>query len=282
MASYSFSSAMTDFDPDAFRDFERAAHSRKAESYHGRFAAVTDRAIGPLLEAAKVRGGTRLLDVAAGPGHLAAAAAQHGARVTGVDLAPAMVALASKLHPDVSFREASADRLPFPDASFDAVTCAFGVGHFPDPVRVLAEFARVLAPGGIAALAWWDGFERNRINGIFHEALLRLKISAPGVVPAGPPIDRYSDCERFAQLLRDAGLNDVRVEQVSFEHSLRDADQFWDMAMGSFARASSVIGTQSEQTQREIREAVSAAASRYKSGSGLAVPVAFLVAAGTR
>ena len=229
---------------------------------------MTDRAIGPLLEAAKVRGGTRLLDVAAGPGHLAAAAAQHGARVTGVDLAPAMVALASKLHPDVSFREASADRLPFPDASFDAVTCAYGVGHFPDPVRVLAEFARVLAPGGIAALAWWDGFERNRINGIFHEALLRLNdFRARCGCLHGPPIDRYSDCERFAQLLRDAGLNDVRVEQVSFEHSLRDADQFWDMAMGSFARASSVIGTQSEQTQREIREAVSAAASRYKSGS---------------
>ena len=106
---------MTAFDPDAFRDFERAAHSRKAESYHGQFSAVTDHAIRPLLDAAKVGGGTRLLDVAAGPGHLAGTAAQRGARVTGVDLAPAMVALASKLHPDVTFREASADRLPFPD-----------------------------------------------------------------------------------------------------------------------------------------------------------------------
>ena len=163
---------------------------------------------------------------------------------------------------------------------FDAVTCAFGVGHFPDPVRALAEFVRVLAPGGIAVLAWWDGFERNRINGIFHETLLRLKISAPGAVPAGPPNDRYSDRERFAQLLRNAGLSGVRVEPVSFEYSLRDVDQLWDMAMGSFARASSVIGAQSEQTQGEIRAAVGEAASRYKSANGLAVPVAFLVASG--
>ncbi len=210
---------MTDFDADAFRDFERVAHGRKAASYHDLFSAVTDRAIEPLLDAAQVRAGTRLLDVAAGPGHLAGRAARRGAQATGVDLAPAMVALASRLYPDVVFGEAPAERVPFPDASFDAVTCGFGVGHFPEPQRVLAEFARLLAPGGIAALAWWDGFERNRINGIFHETIARLGISAPGVVPAGPPMDQFSDRERFAQLLRSAGLTDVRVEPVTFEHT---------------------------------------------------------------
>ena len=54
------------------------------------------------------------------------------------------------------------------------------------------------------------------------------------------------------------------------------------MAMGSFARASSVIGAQSETLQREIRAAVGEAAARYTSPDGLAIPVAFLVASGTR
>jgi SAM-dependent methyltransferase len=193
-----------------------------------------------------------------------------------------MVALATKLYHLVPFREASADQLPFPDTVFDAAVCAFGVGHFPEPERVLAEMTRVLAPGGVAALAWWDDFSRNRINGIFHETILRLGVSAPGAVPAGPPMDRFSDRERFAALLRAARLRNVRVEQVTFEHLLRDADELWEMAMGSFARASSVIGAQSDEMQRQIKAAVSDAASPYKSANGLAIPVAFLIASGVR
>jgi len=274
--------AMPDFDAEAFRRFEREAHGRKAVSYHERFAAVTQRAIAPLLDAARVGAGTRLLDVAAGPGHLAAAAARRGARVTGVDLAPEMVAIACRLYPTVTFQEAQAEQLPFPDGSFDAVTCAFGVGHFPEPECVLAEFSRVLAPGGVAALAWWDGFARNRINGIFHETILLLGVSAPHAVPAGPPMDRYSDGVRFAELLDSAGLEEVAIGEVSFEHRVHDADELWMMAMGSFARASSLIGAQSEAVQRDIRAAVGAAASRYATADGLAIPVAFLIASGMR
>lgn len=273
---------MTSFDAAAFRDFERAAHGRKASSYHDLFSAVTGRAVAPLLDAVKVRARTRLLDVASGPGHLAAEAAQRGANVTGVDLAPEMVALASRLYPHVTFREAQAERLPFADRSFDAVTCAFGAGHFPEPERVVAEFARVLAPGGITALAWWAGFDRNRINGVFHETILKLGITAAGAVPAGPPVDRFSDRERFAGLLRGAGLSGVQVNEVAFDHALRDADALWAMAMGSFARASAVIGAQSEAVQREIKVAVAQAAARYKTTDGLAIPVAFLIASGVR
>ena len=269
-------------DPKAFRDFERAAHNENASSYHDRFAAVTDRAIEPLLEAARVRAGTRLLDVAAGPGRLAAKAAARGAQTTGADLAPAMVALARKLNPGLDFREASAEELPFADASFDAVTCAFGVGHFSEPERVIGEFVRVLAPRGVAALSWWSDFSRSRINGMFHETIARLKISAPGVLPPGPPIDRFTDRDRLAEYFRSAGLEGVRVESVSFTHLLRDVDELWALAMGSFARASPMIRAQTESVQREIRAAVTESARQYASPDGLEIPVAFLVASGQR
>lgn len=173
----------TQVDHEAFRSFERDAHSRIAGSYNDLFAGITDRAIAPLKDAARVRDGVRLLDVAAGPGRLTHAAAARGARAIGCDLAPAMLALARRSYPDIQFDEASADALPYADGSFNAVVCAFGMGHFPDAERVIGEFARVLAPGGVTALSWWEGFARNRINGVFHEATARLGLSAPNEIP---------------------------------------------------------------------------------------------------
>jgi ubiquinone/menaquinone biosynthesis C-methylase UbiE len=269
-------------DPEAFRNFERAVHSKNAESYNNAFAAVTDRAIEPLLDAARVGPGTRLLDVASGPGRLAARAMTRGARATGVDLAPAMVALAKRLNPDIEFHEASAEQLPFADGRFDAITCGFGVGHFAEPERALDEFARVLAPYGIVALTWWEGFARNRINGIFHEVIGRAELSAPNALPPGPAVDRFSDRERFMEFLRTAGFESVSVEKVTFRHTVRDADELWDMAMGSFARTSTLIGAQSDVVQQDIRSAVVEATKKYATPRGLEIPVEFLVVSGIR
>ena len=269
-------------DSDAFRNFERAAHSRNAATYHDLFTVVTDRANAPLLDAAKVGPGTRLLDVAAGPGRMTQAGSERGAMAIGIDLAPAMVALAREHYPKIEFRDGSADALPFLDASFDSVVCGFGLGHFPDAERVIAEIRRVLVPRGRVAFSWWEGFSRNRINGIFHEAIARLAVSVPGVVPQGSPMDRFSDRARFAEFLTTAGLNDVQIDSVTFTHRLRDADESWALAMGSFARAAATIGAQTEAVQRQIREAVSEAAQQYATPAGLEIPVAFLIGAGVR
>jgi SAM-dependent methyltransferase len=269
-------------DRNAFRDFEREAHDRIAGSYNDLFAAVTDRAIAPLLDAAQLDAGMRLLDVAAGPGRLTRAAADRGALAVGCDLAPAMVALASHLNPGIRFDEASADALPYPVGSFDVVVCAFGIGHFPDPERVLAEFARVVAPGGRAALSWWEAFSRNRINGIFHEVIANLGVSAPDVLPPGPSMDRFSNPQTFLSLMRATGFEDVGVESLAATHRLADADELWNLAMGSFARASSLIRAQSEDMQRTIRAAVTASARRYAQPDGLHIPIAFLVVSGRR
>ena len=199
-------------DLEAFRNFEKAAHDKLAESYHDAFSAVTDRAIEPLLKATCVENDTRLLDVATGPGTLAAKAAERGARVIGIDIAPAMIALAHALHPHLDFREGSAEDLPFAPSSFDAVVSGFGVGHFSRPERVLSEFARVLVPKGRVALAWWDGFGKNRINGIFFEAINELGISASGALPAGPAVDRFSDPDQFAAILRAADFEVVGID----------------------------------------------------------------------
>jgi SAM-dependent methyltransferase len=269
-------------DLEAFRNFERTAHDKLAASYHDAFSVVTDRAIEPLLKAAHVGKGTRLLDVATGPGTLAARAAERGARAIGVDIAPAMVELARTLHPHLDFREGSAEDLPFDSSSFDTVISAFGMGHFSRPENVLAEFARVLGPNGRVALSWWDGFGKNRINGIFFEAINELGISAPGALPAGPAVDRFSDPDQFAAILRAAGFEDVGIDYISFSHPLKSVDELWDLALGSFVRVSTVIRAQNAEVQQRIRQRVEEVARQYAVSNGLQIPIAFRIIAGVR
>jgi ubiquinone/menaquinone biosynthesis C-methylase UbiE len=108
-----------------FKAFEAERWTAKAQSYDLVTGRVTHRLVEPLLDAAQVGPGIRMLDVASGPGHLAGAAATRGAQVTGVDLADPMVEIASQLYPEVTFRRGDAEALPFPDQEVDAVTGAF-------------------------------------------------------------------------------------------------------------------------------------------------------------
>ena len=97
------------------------------------------------------------LDIATGAGHTAAAFAPHVARVVASDLTPEMLVQVRKLATEKGFSNmetaiADAESLPFPDASFDLVTCRIAPHHFPDVAMFLAESFRVLKPGGIFAL----------------------------------------------------------------------------------------------------------------------------------
>ena len=79
-------------DPESFRAFEHEGWQRVSQRYHDAFADLTSQAVVPLLNAAEVTAGVRVLDVAAGPGYVAGAAAHRGAEVIGVDFSQAMVA----------------------------------------------------------------------------------------------------------------------------------------------------------------------------------------------
>jgi SAM-dependent methyltransferase len=117
-----------------------------------------------LAEAADIRAGECVLDVAAGNGNATLAAARRFARVTSTDYVPDLLkkgaerARAEGLQ--VEFQEADAENLPFEDASFDAALSTFGVMFAPDAPRAAAELKRVVRPGGRIGLASWtpEGF----------------------------------------------------------------------------------------------------------------------------
>src|SRR3712207_298978 len=120
---------------------------------------MTRRLIPPLLRAARLAPGMRVLDLAPGTGLAAEAAAEaagpSGHAVAG-DISPAMVErVRERLRgsPNVSFAVEDSQSLSFADGGFDAVLCNVGLMYFPDPGRGLAEFRRVLCPGGRAAVS---------------------------------------------------------------------------------------------------------------------------------
>jgi SAM-dependent methyltransferase len=112
-----------------------------------------------LVVAADPAPGARVLDVATGTGHAALGAARRFCDVTGIDYVPALIAAARRRADAeglaVTFREADAENLPFPDGSFDQVLSAIGVMFTADHQRAADELMRVCRPGGRIALANW-------------------------------------------------------------------------------------------------------------------------------
>jgi SAM-dependent methyltransferase len=268
-------------DPDAFNAFEAATWEHRATGYDRFFGAITGRIVEPLLDAASVGSGTRVLDVATGPGYVAGRAAARGASVIGVDIAAAMVSMASQMHPEVEFRQADAHALPFEDGSFDAVIGNFVILHLGRPEVAANEFARVLAPGGSLALSAWDTADRARIFGVFLDAVVESGATRPAELPVGPDFFRFASDDAFDTLLRDAGLVDRRVETIDFTHAVSTAE-LWDGMLAGTVRTSALILGQPEGVQRRIRDAFDRNVAAYRSGDEYRLPVAVKLAVGRK
>jgi demethylmenaquinone methyltransferase / 2-methoxy-6-polyprenyl-1,4-benzoquinol methylase len=169
-----------------------------------------------------------VLDVATGTGAVARELIRlKGCRVVGVDVTPEMLAEARRrLGPDVRLVEASAEQLPFPDASFDGLTFTYLLRYVEDPAATLRELARVVRPGGtIASLEF--ALPRGAWR-VLWELHVRALLPAAGLVISpgwrrvgsflGPSIrDLYRRLpeERLLELWRTAGIEDVRARRLS-------------------------------------------------------------------
>ncbi len=165
-----------------------------------------------VLDAARVGVGDRVLDVACGTGVLAREAAGRvgpGGSVAGIDPGPGMLAVAKELAPHVEWREGVAEALPYPDRSFDAVCCQFGLMFFGDRSRALGEMIRVLKPGGRLAVAVWDSLENSEAYPIEVELLERLAGTDAADALRAPFV--LGDTDALGALFEDSGVGSVAV-----------------------------------------------------------------------
>jgi SAM-dependent methyltransferase len=200
------------------------------------------------IERLNIQPGERVLDVACGTGNLALPAAKAGAVVTGVDIAPNLVAQARKRaeaeNLNCQFDEGDAEALPYEDGSFDTVVTMFGAMFAPRPERVAEELTRVCRSGGRIAMANWipTGF----IGQMF-------KITASHVPPPNMPSpvlwgDPVTVSERLKNGIADLELH-RRIITFNFPFSPKETVEFFRMYYGPTQKAFAALeNDQDKQT----------------------------------
>lgn len=270
--------------PERFKRFERQGWDARAESYGSLTGDLTRRLAGPLLDAAALRAGDRLLDVAAGPGYVAAEALARGADPIGIDISARMVSLAARENPGIEFMVADAEEPPFGEASFEVVAANFAINHLPSPPRAAAALARLLRPGGRFAFSVWDPDERNPIYRIAAESIEAVGGGVPDPVPAGgPDPTRYSDAAEAEALLAGAGLGGFEMRHVEIRWPVASGEALWAALLAGSVRTASRIRARDAEAQRRIREEFTARAeAELRRGNSLAVPASVRIASAAK
>lgn len=166
---------------------------------------------------ATVRPGMTVLDIACGPGPLAIAAALAGAKVSGLDAAPALLELARKrareAGVEVEWIEADMTAVPLSDDAFDLVASAFGCMFAPDPEAMAAELVRLCRSGGrIAVLAWTPESAFGAMAPLVGPYLPRGG--------GGSPVERWARPETVKEVFAD--------QAVRLQFAVRTVDVVWD------------------------------------------------------
>lgn len=267
----------------SFRAFEQAGWEDPGvvAKYHGHLSDLTNQSIDILLEAAAVRTGSRVLDVATGAGYVAGAAAKRGAEVTGIDFSAPQVRMARERYPSVRFEQADAEALPFDPDTFDAVVNAFGMCHFPNPEVALQEAFRVLKHGGRVAFTVWDAPERAVGFGAVYAAV-RAHGSMDVGLPAGPNFFFFSDPEQSTKALLNAGFVSPSFRQVPQVWRVSDPDEIFDVVTEGTVRAAATLRAQSPGAREAIKTALRETVMAYKRGECFEVPNPAVLAAAVK
>ncbi|MER5733117.1 class I SAM-dependent methyltransferase [Streptomyces sp. NPDC002138] len=181
----------------------------------------------------------RVLELAAGTGALTSEllAAAPSAEVTATDLNDAMVGFGSSRAPGAVWRQADAQRLPFPDGGFDLVVCQFGVMFFPDRVAAFTDVRRVLAPGGRFLFSTWGPIAAHAFDAAVQAGLERaFPDDPPRFLPAVP--HGYADPAAVAADLTAAGFTVEEQYELTLEgRAASAADVATGFLTGSPVRA---------------------------------------------
>jgi len=234
-----------------------------------------------LVELAHPRPGERVVDVACGTGIVARiVAARVGPKgtVVGVDLNPGMLSVArSAVSTDprasapLQWQEASADKLPFPDGSFDIVYCQLGLQFFVDRAAALREMRRILGAEGRLALMVWRGIDESPGFAVLAESLERHVGQGAAAIMRAP--FALSDADQLEALVRAADFENVTIQQRSGMVRFTSVERF----VLSYVAGSPLAGPVS-QANDAAREAlitdVRNGLKKYTSDTELAFPIA--------
>ncbi len=205
-----------------------------------------------------LRPGENVLDVCSGSGASALPAAEAvgpTGKVIAVDLAADLLGLArakakARGLVDIEFRTGDFLALGYPDASFDAAICAFGIFFIPDMPAAVRELWRMLRPGGRLAITTWGPDIFEPANGIFWDL---VRHERPDLQRSFNPWDRISDPSGLAAMLESAGVTTAEIVAEAGTHPLRCPEDWWTIVMGSGYRGT--VAQLDEATYQRFRDA---------------------------
>ncbi|BDU00783.1 MULTISPECIES: class I SAM-dependent methyltransferase [Nocardia] len=232
--------------------------------HDGRYDAVNSGFNEPLLAAADIRDGDRVLDIGCGNGQLTrlAAARAGSGSATGLDLSGPMLARArdrarAEGIANVSFRQGDAQVHPFPAAAFDVVMSRFGIMFFADPIAAFTNIARALRPGGRLAFVAMTALGGTDLGTVFGALATHFPYAGP---EDGHGPTSFSDPGRVREVLSAAGFDDIGCARVEADgiwgRDIADAAEFL-LGWGPIRHQLSLVDpTVEADARRTLREAL--------------------------
>lgn len=261
----------SDAQPPAAANLDAVKARQQATWSDGDYAVIgtTLQIVGEsLCEAIDVRSGERVLDVAAGNGNAALAAARRWCEVTASDYVPALLerarerAVADRL--PIEFRTADAEKLPFADASYDVVMSTFGVMFTPDQQRAASEMLRVCRPGGKIGLANWTP---ESFIGQLFKAIGKHIPPPPGVRP--PSL--WGTEVRLAELFGDSATS-IDLQRRNFVFRYRSPAHWLEVFRTYYGPTKRAFEALDAQGSKELEQDILALLVRSnRSGDGTLV-----------
>jgi ubiquinone/menaquinone biosynthesis C-methylase UbiE len=232
-----------------------------------------------LVSLAQPKLGERIVDIACGTGIVARLAALKigpTGTAAGVDLNPGMLSVARSLATTtdaapVQWHEASADRLPLPDGSFDIAYCQLGLQFFADRLAALREMRRVLSSKGRLAIMVWCAIHESPGFESFAENLERNVGSAAATIMRAP--FGLADADELARLVATAGFRDIQVQRRVGTVHFPSVERFVLSYVSGSPLASHVAQASDVGRERLITDTRSAL-KKYVDGCGLSFPIA--------
>ena len=257
--------------------------------WHAKMAAFTRGITEAILDAAQLRAGMRVLDLASGVGDpslsIAEAVGPSG-RVTATDLGPGMIGLAEELarqrglH-NIEFRVADVEALPFPDESFDVVTCRLGVMFFPDQLKAFRECLRVLKRGGRVAFAVWGRREQAFLSTTV--GVLAKYVEMPTPDPDAPHAFMFGERGLLKSRLEAAGFAQVSEEvRTAPGRWAGSPEEYWLQFTEVAAPFRSLVAKLTAETRAPAVAEIVAGLRKLSDGSTIIIPLEIVVGTGIR
>ncbi|MFC1995409.1 class I SAM-dependent methyltransferase [Chloroflexota bacterium] len=243
-----------------------------------------------IVKAAQLKPNMKVIDLASGSGEPAFALAKvvgQGGHVTATDLGAELIAIAEESAQEqgltnMSFCQADAHALPFPDQTFDRVTARLGVTYFADSEQALSECHRVLKPDGRVIFIVWgpplkQGFMTSTIR------ILMKYVKMPEDEPGAPTPFRFAEAGTLSAALQTVGFKQVKEEYISIDaHFPGSPEEFWQYFVDMAPPFRPVIDTlQSDQRELAIEEVLATLRQMYD-GQYVNIPTVVVLASGVR